>query len=293
MSWFDKLFGEENDSQDDYLAKRNQRRHKAKQNQNDKDSLLPQNNDVYERPRGKFRFPMSGIEDTDANHSTSNEHKSSSNEQQFNEVTNDGRQRSRRRRNSAYEQNIDRQPESTSTTHSYKQAERPDNKQNNKRIRIQTEVLRAQYSTPSSEKPHYHKSDFKASEVPSAIFGTQKRHKLENGVITNKELTSDTDTNELSNSNQTMMNAHEVKQSDSAQHQTSIENNVKDNESYYNDDLLRKGDKRQDQQNTAEQKQVKKDNTVNIENFYASQIVEEIRRERERKVLQKKQFKEA
>lgn len=293
MSWFDKLFGEENDSQDDYLAKRNQRRHKAKQNQNDKDSLLPQNNDVYERPRGKFRFPMSGIEDTDANHSTSNEHKSSSNEQQFNEVTNDGRQRSRRRRNSAYEQNIDRQPESTSTTHSYKQAERPDNKQNNKRIRIQTEVLRAQYSTPSSEKPHYHKSDFKASEVPSAIFGTQKRHKLENGVITNKELTSDTDTNELSNSNQTMMNAHEVKQSDSAQHQTSIENNVKDNESYYNDDLLRKGDKRQDQQNTAEQKQVKKDNTVNIENFYASQIVEEIRRERERKVLQKKQFKKA
>ncbi|MEQ6960167.1 DNA translocase FtsK [Staphylococcus arlettae] len=293
MSWFDKLFGEENDSQDDYLAKRNQRRHKAKQNQNDKDSLLPQNNDVYERPRGKFRFPMSGIEDTDANHSTSNEHKSSSNEQQFNEVTNDGRQRSRRRRNSAYEQNIDRQPESTSTTHSYKQAERPDNKQNNKRIRIQTEVLRAQYSTPSSEKPHYHKSDFKASEVPSAIFGTQKRHKLENGVITNKELTSDTDTNELSNSNQTMMNAHEVKQSDSAQHQTSIENNVKENESYSNDDLLRKGNKRQDQQNTAEQKQVKKDNTVNIENFYASQIVEEIRRERERKVLQKKQFKKA
>ena len=293
MSWFDKLFGEENDSQDDYLAKRNQRRHKAKQNQNDKDSLLPQNNDVYERPRGKFRFPMSGIEDTDANHSTSNEHKSSSNEQQFNEVTNDGRQRSRRHRNSAYEQNIDRQPESTSTTHSYKQAERPDNKQNNKRIRIQTEVLRAQYSTPSSEKPHYHKSDFKASEVPSAIFGTQKRHKLENGVITNKELTSDTDTNELSNSNQTMMNAHEVKQSDSAQHQTSIENNVKENESYSNDDLLRKGNKRQDQQNTAEQKQVKKDNTVNIENFYASQIVEEIRRERERKVLQKKQFKKA
>lgn len=293
MSWFDKLFGEENDSQDDYLAKRNQRRHKAKQNQNDKDSLLPQNNDVYERPRGKFRFPMSGIEDTDANHSTSNEHKSSSNEQQFNEVTNDGRQRSRRHRNSAYEQNIDRQPESTSTTHSYKQVERPDNKQNNKRIRIQTEVLRAQYSTPSSEKPHYHKSDFKASEVPSAIFGTQKRHKLENGVITNKELTSDTDTNELSNSNQTMMNAHEVKQSDSAQHQTSIENNVKENESYSNDDLLRKGNKRQDQQNTAEQKQVKKDNTVNIENFYASQIVEEIRRERERKVLQKKQFKKA
>ena len=30
----------------------------------------------------------------------------------------------------------------------------------------------------------------------------------------------------------------------------------------------------------------KRDNTINIENIYASQIVEEIRRERERKVLQ-------
>src|SRR5699024_7683300 len=38
---------------------------------------------------------------------------------------------------------------------------------------------------------------------------------------------------------------------------------------------------------------LKKNNTINIENIYASQIVEEIRRERERKVLQKRQFKKA
>ena len=37
----------------------------------------------------------------------------------------------------------------------------------------------------------------------------------------------------------------------------------------------------------------KVDNTINIENIYASQIVEEIRRERERKVLQKRRFKKA
>ncbi|RRJ48310.1 DNA translocase FtsK, partial [Pseudomonas aeruginosa] len=37
----------------------------------------------------------------------------------------------------------------------------------------------------------------------------------------------------------------------------------------------------------------KKDNTININNIYASQIVEEIRRERERKVLQKRRFKKA
>ncbi len=35
----------------------------------------------------------------------------------------------------------------------------------------------------------------------------------------------------------------------------------------------------------------KVDNTIKIENIYASQIVEEIRRERERKVLQKRRFK--
>ena len=35
----------------------------------------------------------------------------------------------------------------------------------------------------------------------------------------------------------------------------------------------------------------KVDNTIKIENIYASQIVEEIRREREHKVLQKRRFK--
>ena len=35
----------------------------------------------------------------------------------------------------------------------------------------------------------------------------------------------------------------------------------------------------------------KVDNTIKIENIYAPQIVEEIRRERERKVLQKRRFK--
>ena len=35
------------------------------------------------------------------------------------------------------------------------------------------------------------------------------------------------------------------------------------------------------------------DNTININNIYASQIVEEIRRERERKFLKRKKFKEA
>lgn len=48
-----------------------------------------------------------------------------------------------------------------------------------------------------------------------------------------------------------------------------------------------------DEPNQQATNQPKKDNTIKIENIYASQIVEEIRRERERKVLQKRQFKKA
>ena len=55
MSWFDK-FGEDNDSNDDLLRKI--KRQGTQSQQNNQDSLLPQNNDIYNRPRGKFRFPM-------------------------------------------------------------------------------------------------------------------------------------------------------------------------------------------------------------------------------------------
>ena len=56
MSWFDKLFGEDNDSNDDLLRKNKKRRQGTQSQQNNQDSLLPQNNDIYNRPRGKFRF---------------------------------------------------------------------------------------------------------------------------------------------------------------------------------------------------------------------------------------------
>lgn len=59
MSWFDKLFGEDNDSNDDLIHRKKKRRQESQNIDNDHDSLLPQNNDIYSRPRGKFRFPMS------------------------------------------------------------------------------------------------------------------------------------------------------------------------------------------------------------------------------------------
>ena len=78
MSWFDKLFGEDNDSNDDLLRKNKKRRQGTQSQQNNQDSLLPQNNDIYNRPRGKFRFPMHVSEeasyndlDNDKNYETS------------------------------------------------------------------------------------------------------------------------------------------------------------------------------------------------------------------------------
>ena len=66
MSWFDKLFGEDNDSNDDLLRKK-KRRQGTQSQQNNQDSLLPQNNDIYNRPRGKFRFPMHVSEEASYN----------------------------------------------------------------------------------------------------------------------------------------------------------------------------------------------------------------------------------
>ena len=66
MSWFDKLFGEDNDSNEDILRNKNKRRQANQSNDTHHDSLLPQNNDIYHRPKGKFRFPMEGFESGNA-----------------------------------------------------------------------------------------------------------------------------------------------------------------------------------------------------------------------------------
>ena len=55
MSWFDKLFGEDNDSNSDLLRKI-KRRQSSQSQQNNQDSLLPQNNDIYNRPEENLDF---------------------------------------------------------------------------------------------------------------------------------------------------------------------------------------------------------------------------------------------
>src|SRR5699024_4611496 len=168
MSWFDKLFGDENDPNKDYLNKRNQRRQKNMQ-QEHKDTLLPQNNDVYERPKGKFRFPMHVIEEenrSDSAHEVSSEKEAKDTENMSNHTQ-------RRRRHMYNETTSDemKQPEDSeqSTTHDETYDEtnsetRRDKRQHNgKRTRIQTDVLGVNGKSSKKHEhstPHYHKSDF-------------------------------------------------------------------------------------------------------------------------------------
>ena len=325
MSWFDKLFGEDNDSSEDYLNKRSQRRQKATE-QDDQDSLLPQNNDVYERPKGKFRFPMRILEEANETNNVN----SDANVDNSNAEVNDNHtyrkyddnisvNHKQRRRRHMYENEISNNVDSQRTEQNNTNdevASEPKSEQRShkgKRMRIQTDVLRANATSKrKSNTPSYHQSDFKASEVPSAIFGTKKPSPLVNGVI-KQDQQSETD----SNDDKVNLEFDNTEQYDS-------QNTSSDDTTYYNDqyvDDFAKDNNGEVSSSTIEQtegsegkaektqnnsfdatdiakqeplaKRAKIDNTINIENIYASQIVEEIRRERERKVLQKRQFKKA
>lgn len=97
-----------------------------------------------------------------------------------------------------------------------------------------------------------HQPKFKASEVPSAIFGMRKQKEVPNsGLKDYSTKPSDNDTEK----------ENKLKQSSEI---------VRDVPTYS-----------------------KTDNTINIENIYASQIVSEIRKEREKKLQKKKQFEKA
>ncbi|MGO2078211.1 MAG: DNA translocase FtsK, partial [Staphylococcus equorum] len=331
MSWFDKLFGEDNDSTEDYLSKRNQRRQKATQ-QEEQDSLLPQNNDVYERPKGKFRFPMRILEEAnEAQHpeedSISKDSSNHSDQQHSDRHTSDSinANHKQRRRRHLYDKtasnDVNTQTENQeSPKETYSEPKRESKSHKGQRMRIQTDVLRANASKKTKrDTPMYHESDFKASEVPSAIFGTQKPHPLENGVIKPSDETENGNNEQVSNYEGNKTQSQTSAQESSEIHDTKIyndqfvepsidvaddETSQVDNKQPYsfegNDYIEAQVEKDNEQpQQPSEQKQQssneqpKVNNTINIENIYASQIVEEIRRERERKVLQKRQFKKA
>ena len=108
MSWFDKLFGEDNDSNEDILRNKIKRRQANQSNDTNHDSLLPQNNDIYHRPKGKFRFPMEGFESGNAeseNTTTQDVYQSNVNHD-IEEFRTQDNKRHRRRRNHANDDGI-------------------------------------------------------------------------------------------------------------------------------------------------------------------------------------------
>ncbi|PNZ58040.1 DNA translocase FtsK [Staphylococcus casei] len=321
MSWFDKLFGEDNDSTEDYLNKRSQRRQKATQ-QEEQDSLLPQNNDVYERPKGKFRFPMRVLEEASQSEeqSTSNNQSSHENRKHYEPSSEAPHTHHKpRRRRHAYDttksndvKKQDRSEHPTQHQSAPTDAVSEHKPHRGTRMRIQTDVLRANAETKSSHKtPSYQHSDFKASEVPSAIFGTQKPRPLDNGVIRtsdqseeDKQPTSKPDDSNIQtqsnatekvHDNDAYINTPEAHQSTQVDEEQPITSQSSPNtvESTWDNDSSQTSTEDESKESTKQTSSIARDNKISIENIYASQIVEEIRRERERKVLQKRQFKKA
>lgn len=282
MSWFDHLFGDD-DEKDNYQRKYSQRRQKLEEKERRRHALLPENNDIYNRPKGNFRFPLhvdnedvTSTSNKDTNHShVPHEFENASNETVVNQ---DGR-RHRRRRN--FNNNDETDSSFRSTRNTRKQNAAQQNKtssfqndytSNNHNRRIQN------FSTGYDTKDVYYRSgEFKAEEVPSAIFGTKKRHPLENGVIKHdKPVINKENEHKQSKIVTDPLNGYHDKENTASFKTEKQKSNQVANASMES----RSNDKA-------------KDNTININNIYASQIVEEIRRERERKVLQRKKFKEA
>ena len=87
-------------------------------------------------------------------------------------------------------------------TYSQSNAQKDHKKENHHpRTKLQSERLKSksQLHSPSSSEFTYHRSSFKASEVPSAIFGTKKRRPIENGVIPPKQESQNDDSKDKNN----------------------------------------------------------------------------------------------
>lgn len=204
MSWFDKLFGEDNDSNDDLIHRKKKRRQESQNIDNDHDSLLPQNNDIYSRPRGKFRFPMSVAyenENVEQSADTISDEKEQYH-RDYRKQSHDSRsqKRHRRRRNqTTEEQNYSEQRGNSKISqqsikykdHSHYHTNKPGtyvSAINGIEKETHKPKTHNMYSNNTNHRakdstPDYHKESFKTSEVPSAIFGTMKPKKLENGRI--------------------------------------------------------------------------------------------------------------
>ncbi|EGQ3131335.1 DNA translocase FtsK [Staphylococcus pseudintermedius] len=268
MSWFDQLFGE-NDK--DQSSQRSTRRRKSEATREEKHaSFVQQSQDVYQRPRGKFRFPIEMHDEVVERHhqqADTTQTQDVTMHTQLHErrpsFTVDRQHRRHRGVQQArcYEQQQTRGSNSThSNSHQNDYTFAAQSSQHSKKTKRHRDDIVA--------KPNYHQKPFQASEVPSAIFGTKQPKKIENSGL-----------NQPPGARKAMpqlqKNERVVQEATPQAESTTRRQN------------------RTTERSGTSKSPTRRHNTIHIENIYASQIVEEIRREREKKMLQKKNFKEA
>ncbi|MGZ9760548.1 DNA translocase FtsK [Staphylococcus pseudintermedius] len=268
MSSFDQLFGE-NDK--DQSSQRSTRRRKSEATREEKHaSFVQQSQDVYQRPRGKFRFPIEMHDEVVERHhqqADTTQTQDVTMHTQLHErrpsFTVDRQHRRHRGVQQArcYEQQQTRGSNSThSNSHQNDYTFAAQSSQHSKKTKRHRDDIVA--------KPNYHQKPFQASEVPSAIFGTKQPKKIENSGL-NQPPGARKAMPQLQKNERVVQEATQQAESTTTRQNRTIE---------------RSG---------TSKSPTRRHNTIHIENIYASQIVEEIRREREKKMLQKKNFKEA
>ncbi|HCA6969726.1 TPA: DNA translocase FtsK [Staphylococcus pseudintermedius] len=268
MSWFDQLFGE-NDK--DQSSQRSTRRRKSEATREEKHaSFVQQSQDVYQRPRGKFRFPIEMHDEVVERHhqqADTTQTQDVTMHTQLHErrpsFTVDRQHRRHRGVQQArcYEQQQTRGSNSThSNSHQNDYTFAAQSSQHSKKTKRHRDDIVA--------KPNYHQKPFQASEVPSAIFGTKQPKKIENSGL-NQPPGARKAMPQLQKNERVVQEATQQAESTTTRQNRTTE---------------RSG---------TSKSPTRRHNTIHIQNIYASQIVEEIRREREKKMLQKKNFKEA
>ncbi|MDK3667428.1 DNA translocase FtsK [Staphylococcus pseudintermedius] len=268
MSWFDQLFGE-NDK--DQSSQRSTRRRKSEATREEKHaSFVQQSQDVYQRPRGKFRFPIEMHDEVVERHhqqADTTQTQDVTMHTQLHErrpsFTVDRQHRRHRGVQQArcYEQQQTRGSNSThSNSHQNDYTFAAQSSQHSKKPKRHRDDIVA--------KPNYHQKPFQASEVPSAIFATKQPKKIENSGL-NQPPGARKAMPQLQKNERVVQEATQQAESTTTRQNRTTE---------------RSG---------TSKSPTRRHNTIHIENIYASQIVEEIRREREKKMLQKKNFKEA
>ncbi|MFI3558960.1 DNA translocase FtsK [Staphylococcus pseudintermedius] len=268
MSWFDQLFGE-NDK--DQSSQRSTRRRKSEATREEKHaSFVQQSQDVYQRPRGKFRFPIEMHDEVVERHhqqADTTQTQDVTMHTQLHErrpsFTVDRQHRRHRGVQQArcYEQQQTRGSNSThSNSHQNDYTFAAQSSQHSKKTKRHRDDIVA--------KPNYHQKPFQASEVPSAIFGMKQPKKIENSGL-NQPPGARKAMPQLQKNERVVQEATQQAESTTTRQNRTTE---------------RSG---------TSKSPTRRHNTIHIENIYASQIVEEIRREREKKMLQKKNFKEA